>query len=488
SPLAVDDIGSMGPIGFADWLDEDPSRTSEPYVPIAVADPLRTAVASDAGPWITELEALSGRLRHPTLMAAVVGGIRQAASAGMLEIDWSRIVGLAELQTEALESGPASWHDAPLAVVDLLKWGLDEDRLALELLPRVHAALRSIVIEPSLATDAGPEVADVDGESLFSEAINSLPMRALEADYALFLFSHRAGDPAPWAEAFTALLEETLVRDDRAGRLAPHLVAPLLAQYLHFHPSAGHLLNAVLGNPVADELNSGVLATLVRFGSPQNGAFLRLIREHLVAFLLKGREEDDRTRERAATWVVYGYVWQVANFPLDDVLSVLQEAGHLGIGIEQYGRALMGSKTLKPENIAVALEFWDRALGLPDESAAGLAGFGWWTETLIPDSEWLSRISRTLERTGGTIGWGHEVARRCATLAVSEEEALVTLQRLARGAENQWAVARWRDHFVRALEVSAGVQELYSARRELIEVLLDRGEYDFRSYLDEPGS
>ena len=108
-------------------------------------------------------------------------------------------------------------------------------------------------------------------------------------------------------------------------------------------------------------------------------------------------------------------------------------------------------------------------------------GFGWWSETAIQDDDWLDRMHRTLTLSGGVIDWDHEVVRRLAMIPRSE--ALHSLELLVTGAQNPWTVRYWEDDLRQALEQASAHPELDEARRDLVEAVLGKQLYEFRSYL-----
>ncbi len=181
------------------------------------------------------------------------------------------------------------------------------------------------------------------------------------------------------------------------------------------------------------------------------------------------------------TWLAaWGVVDASANGVMRSFLEVASSSSRHK-ALESLGRALHRSKDpIDDAALRRVVALWEAWEAAPRTDEADLAAFGWWFSSTALAPTWtLPVLERVLVKTGGSLDWDHDVAKRLAALAGTfPAEVAVCLARFVDGG-NASRVSRCASS-IRGTLVTLSSAGHGQVARSVASRLVARGWSDFR--------
>ena len=494
SPLEADEVDSLGPQGLVEWISnwkpEDGIRSATPEM---LGRAIAEAVGRDVMKWTIDLPSTLEGLKEPVYIRGVFAGLTEAAKESHLaDEELEPIVMAAELVwTEPWQSAlelrdtfdfDPDWTRTRQQVVDLFVELARKDGKVAPYVDRIAAMLE----QECWKTESTIGVTPADP---FTSALNKANTQALRAliDLALHAYRHKLGDA--WSHTIFGIIEAQLSGDADENSLA---VAALAAVYwtqllLLDDERAEGLRDLVFGPPHTEGLKTVVLESSIKYSRPTK-RLLGGLKEHLLLYLAQvGVEVDNDGQSQAITWLLLGYLWEVEGWlNLDELLAFLLQIEQLSHAAGDYGRILKNTDPLPEELQQRAVEFWESALNTGAEPVQ-YRGFGWWSETALPDETWLPLIRRTLDLSQGGVDWLDGLIERLSRLT-HDIRAVEALEVVLSGPDKDpWAFRLVEKQILAALEAARDAHGKTPVFQRIVELLLERELYQFRKFLVDQG-
>lgn len=433
----------------------------------------------------------------PAYFYGFINGLQKALENDK-SFDWEPVLAACEVATGRVDEGPTqnretTWRDARMAVVRLLKRGLEGKTGEIPFTARERLwALISRLVEdpdPTPADEARYGPPNMDPETY---SLNTTRGAAFHALFLYLLWHHRqAGAPKRWStleqdpEA-SAVLDAHLdpERDPSVGVRAAY--GWWLPYLLDRDPDwVRDRATRIVGRSETDLERAAWEGFLLR-GGPSSAA-LEMFGPTYAAYAeqLAAREDKPETGARAGDplqffidHLVKAWLWRPemrAELPLRTLLAsgkawlvaeVVEEAGRL------IGRT--EAKDISPELAAAYRDLWafvlETTANLDGEGLkTALAPFIWWFDSELSADWTLPELLRLLEG-GMTPDPDFAVFRRLPSVAAAHpEETLRVIERLAEDGEERWTLRVHEGEIRQVLEFSIHSEdELVRARTEAV--------------------
>jgi hypothetical protein len=486
------------------------------------ADGLGNAVTSTVSQRVAEFIAVASQFKtlDPTYARAFFAGVISALNNGV-KLDWKPILELATWvasQPRAIAGrkggllvADPDWGWTRDTVIDLLKAGFTGGE---ERLPYEHRALAWRALVP-LTDDPYPAHEDEQGETFDPSflSINCTRGRALFAvmEYAQWVRkAENARKPPEGLPANFDMMPEVREILDRHLDISqePRLtIRSVYGQALSFLASLDwEWFRANVGRilPLGQD-GSAYFKTawesFVVFNHPHETllrelepAYRKAIADINAPRMLKSpASPDDSLSEHLMVYYWRGQLTFEGKDGLLENFYTQASDGVRGHAMWFVGRSVAGSQDAAPPEVFERLKnLMELRLRVIEQNAATapftkeLAAFGWWFTADKLDDEWsLEMLLKVLHRTK-TIDGGMDVVKMLAGLSSRHPVACVAcLDLIVQGDRDNWALigvdVEARQIIKAALD--SGQHDAVMSARRLVELLIARGHYGFRSLL-----
>lgn len=465
SPYTAEEFADMPPLDaaalVAAWRPEPDKGTWSSSV-WDLASALERVIAADVDSWAADPVAVVTALREPGYVERYLrvlekNAIQLAGSIAPImeavQLFRTRPWEPAQLSRSQMEPGLA-WEALDRTVVEMVgafanaeaDFGAHID-LAWQLTSELVGSLPDEL--PPLDEPEDQEAHD----GAYGRAINRTYGQALQTAVSLGWLGHRRDRIAP--PIFIELLDQIL---EVPGSVGAELRSVLAA----FRPVLEHVVGDWLERRHTDLFASDVgqvaFQTTLKYSRPTPWLYEHY-RTRIAEAALAGVPN-------AVDLPLIGYLWEIPRFTVPSILgSYKSDVEVLRATASQIASLVQDTKADDPM-VARALAFWDGMLDGAGSTVPSLAlgGAGRWVfvESVSVD-DWISRMDRTLQLTGGEVELATEVADRC--LDVQPSEAGLRMLRLMQGRGEPWE----RDHVGRT-----AVDALRSASGHAVGAEFDR--------------
>jgi len=446
---------------------------------------------------------------HPTYVTELLRGARDLVGKGA-RIPWEQVVELGEKLDRAADTPEASWMRE--ALLTLLISGVDSATAspATELSERI---LGILMVELEAAREYPTESAGRYGVDTLSRAINSFQGKAVESVIRFAVWRGRSWDHKRGTLRLER--EEPGIASALARWLAARTDQALLARpvfglhlesltWLDPHWVRSHTDALFPSNPEWTPFYESTWLAYLEYARPYEKSLEYFRAQYLRSVSQLSSASGEPRGERAAPSKLAEhlmvYYWQgfLPRESADEMLERFFDQAPLSLrahAIGFIGRSLHGAEELHAEvsERLFSLLDWresviERISASPDRrrEAAELRQFGWWCESpLLPAERTLGHLKKVL-LLAGAVEPDHVVAE--SLVAWSREHPLMvadSLKLLIEGAEEEWAVASWREEANAILQVlfKSSDERVLARARAIVQSLLERGLPEFRELL-----
>jgi hypothetical protein len=491
------------------------------------ADGLAGALTSTIAQRPTEFIAVASQFKtlDPTYARAFFAGVTSALKNGV-KLDWEPVLELATwvvTQPRAIAGrkgglmvADPDWGWTRDSIIDLLKVGFD---IGEERLPYEHRVLAWGALLP-LTNDPSPSLESEQGERFDPSfvSINSTRGRALFAvmEYAQWVRKYEnARKPAEAPPVNLDVMPEVREILDRHldFRQEPTLtIRSVYGQDLSFlagldwewfRANVGHVLP--LGRDESAYFNAA-WESFVVFNQP-NDTLLRELepayRKAIADINLPRTMSSPASPEDSLADHLMAYYWrghltfEGKDRLLEDFYTHASDSVR-GHAMWYIGRSVAGWDDAAPQEVFERLRsLMERRLHVVERSVSSapfakeLAGFGWWfTADKFGDAWSLGMLLKVLRLTKETEG-GMDVVKLLAELAAQYPlECVACLDLMVQGDRDNWVLVGVEVEARKTIKAAldSGQHDTVVAARSLVELLIARGQYGFRSLLSESAS
>jgi hypothetical protein len=484
------------------------------------ADGLGGALTSTVIQRPTEFIAVVHQFKalDPTYARAFFAGVTAAVKSGV-KFDWQPVLefatwvstqprGIANRKGGLMVADP-DWGWTRDSIIDLLKAGFGEERL-----PYEHRRLAWSALVP-LTDDPFPSLEDEKGERFEPSfvSINSTRGRALYAvlEYAQWVRkvenARKSSEAPPVTLGVMPEVKEVLDRHLDISREPTLTIRSVYGQELSFlagldwewfHANLGRILPLEQGDT---KYFNAAWESFVVFNQPYDNllrelepAYRKAIAEMNQPRMMRSPESPEH---RLADHLI-AYYWR-GNITFESQDRLLEDFyAHAPESVRGHamwfiGRSMGGWDDAAPKEVFDRLRsLMERRLNVAEQSGSiapylkELAGFGWWFTSEKFDDDWsLQMLLKVLRLTKKTEG-GMDVVKVLAGLSSRFPlECVACLDLMIEGDRGEWVLigveAEAREVIKTALD--SGQHDAVVAARRLVELLIARGQYEFRSLL-----
>jgi len=486
------------------------------------ADGLGSALTSSVIHRPTEFITVVDKFKalDPTYARAFFTGVTAAVKSGA-KVDWKPVLefamwvntqprGIANRRGGLLVADP-DWGWTRDSIIDLLKAGFDSGE---ERLPYEHRVLAWSALLP-LTNDPFPSVEDEKGERFEPSfvSINSTRGRALHTvlEYAQWVRKAENARKPPESSTVTlgVMPEVREVLDRHLDiRQEPTLtIRSVYGQELSFLASLdwewfrANIARILPLDQDDSRYFNAAWESFVVFNQPYDNllrelqpAYRKAVAEMNQPRMMRSPESPE---SRLADHLI-AYYWR-GNITFESEDRLLEDFyTHASESVRGHamwfiGRSIGGWDDAAPKEVFDRLKsLMERRLGVAEQSASiapylkELAGFGWWfTSEKFADDWSLQMLLRVLRLTGKIEG-GMDVVKILAGLSPQFPfESVACLDLMIQGDRDEWVLigveAEAREAIKTALD--SGQHDAVVTAHRLVEVLIAKGQYEFRSLL-----
>lgn len=517
SPKSSEDLAKMTVDEVIEYLSTWKPGTNI-FAP--TADGLGGALTSSVIQRPTEFIAVVHQFKalDPTYARAFFAGVTAVVKGGV-KFDWQPVLefamwvstqprGIANRKGGLMVADP-DWGWTRDSIINLLKAGFDEERL-----PYEHRMLAWNALVP-LTDDPFPSLEDEKGERFEPSfvSINSTRGRALYAvlEYARWVRKVENARKSPEAPAVTLgvmpEVKEVLDRHLDTSREPTLTIRSVYGQELSFlawldwewfRVNLGRILPLEPGDT---KYFNAAWESFVVFNQPYDNllqelepAYRKAIAEMNQPRMMRSPESPE---SRLADHLI-AYYWRgKLNFEgkdrlLEDFYTHASK-GVRGHAMWFIGRSVGGWDDAAPKEVFNRLRsLMERRLSVAEQSPSiepyvrELTGFGWWFTAEKFDDEWSVKMLLRVLRLTKKIEAGMDVVKVLAGLSSRFPiECIACLDMMIQGDRDNWvllgAEAEARQTIKAALD--SGQHDTVMVARRLVEFLIARGRFEFRSLL-----
>lgn len=434
SPMSAEELHSVDPLKaaarIAAWRPDPQGWT--PYGARQLGQELESVVKDNLESWTDDPLLIVTRLRHPTYISHYLRAIAAAGTDSHLPVDaLLDVIGLVRTHPwppSNLGSGRGSdeydtnWRRAEQTAVDLIKAFADADTPFGERAEEVWCFLER-------------QVTDRSEPSLFSplrerdpsqRAINRPCTRALEAMIHLIASEYRLTGTVSYMRA-TDIFEQSLRLTGTDGEEYRAILAPHVEFFrLAFSQWTEQHLELFFGSEAPGQMGQLSFDEYIKWGQPK-ACLLQKYRSKL-------RDAVRRNVDRALYFMLLAMLDKTPGYSIQENIDFLSQPPPL---LSQAGATiarLVNQSDAQTQHLTVAVRFWKQAL----KTTSSLAGFGWFSEVKLLDSDlWAQLTLETLRKSHGRIHWGNGIIERIATMSQTET-TLEILNRLLERPSTDW--------------------------------------------------
>jgi hypothetical protein len=524
SPKSSEDLAKMTLDEVIDYL---ASWKPGNNIFAATADGLGGALTSAVMQRPAEFIAVVHQFKalDPTYARAFFAGVAATVKSGV-KVDWKPVLefatwvstqprGIANRKGGLMVADP-DWGWTRDSIIDLLKAGFENGE---ERLPYEHRMLAWKALVP-LTDDPFPSLEDEKGERFEPSfvSINSTRGRALYAVLAYAQWVRRIENERKSAETPPVTLgvmpevKEVLDRHLDTSREPTLTIRSVYGQELSFlagldwgwfRANIGRILPLEQGD---SKYFNAAWESFVVFNQPYDNllrelepAYRKAIAEMNQPRMMRSPESpEDRLADHLIAYYWRGHIsFDGKDQLLDDFYTHASE-GVRGHAMWFIGRSVGGWGDAAPKEVFDRLRvLMERRLNLAEQSVLiapyvkELAGFGWWFTSEKFGDEWSLKMLLKVLRLTKKIEGGMDVVKVLAELSSRFPlECVACLDLMVQGDRDNWVLvgveAEARQTIKSAL--NSGQHDAAMAARRLVELLIARGQYGFRSLLSESAS
>lgn len=515
SPLEIEAAATMSTAelaAFASGVPDSEDRYSSPEEGLGLT--LQSLARDEPARFSAGLLDFVGL--KPVYVRSVLSGLWEAAKDRPSEIDWERVLQLAEwvfAQPRELEGGSGGtysdldpgWVWTIKAIADLLEAGLRSRAVDPACRERVWQVITTLLRDPEESVSVGIDAA--------SDSLNMTRGRAMHAAilYANWLFEANrvSGELPPRSfdtnspevvEVFDAHLDQS-VEASSAVRGAYGMQISLLAKLdPEWLSSRASRLFSVGADGDFDELGYPTWASYLRYGG-RHLEVMRLLRgQYEVAAAVLGSHEGRREEGESdlAEHIGVMYWHGMLGYEPDDplLLQFLASAPaklrhHF---LEYLGHSLRQAPTPVGEEVLRRLaSLWESRVTALSETRDffELKAFGWWMSSDAFEPGWsLDRLLEVLQ-LAKEVDPDHLVVASLADMDGDDlPRALTCLLLIIETDREGWGVYGWKDDALRLIQKGLSNTGETARRRatDAANILIARGFPEFRSLLEGSSS
>jgi hypothetical protein len=443
-----------------------------------LASTLENVIKDDVPAWIADPEAVVKALREPgyieRYLRAITTKPKETGVAMPAILQTVRVIREQRWERAKLSASKTdpdiAWDSVDRTIVEMIGTLANNEA-------NLHAEADLDLawdLARELARDLPDDLGDIDafadtsrGDDPLSRAVNRPHSKGLEA--ALWLGWWERRNLAQARPALATILDEALEIPGAVGAEMRAIVA-----------ANRHIVEHIAHDWMerrADDLFGGDLGSItfdqtLTWGRPTPW-FLGRFPMRLAAASLRGVDH-------AAAWVLLGHLWEEPGYSTETIIESYDgDVEALKAAAKEMASLVQDIEPDDPMRDR-ALQFWD---GLVDADraavpAAALVGLGRWIYVAAVGLEdWLDRMDRTLQLTGGAIDMPIEVADRCKEAQPSEQG--LRMLRLMQGHGETWEKAQIAGTAADALRTASG-HGIGPEFNRLRDRLLELGHIDVR--------
>lgn len=460
------------------------------------------------------------RTLDPTYARSFFAGVTAIVKGGT-KVDWKPVLefatwvstqprGIANRRGGLLVADP-DWGWTRDSIIDLLKAGFESGE---ERLPHEHRILAWNALVP-LTDDPFPSLEDEKGERFEPSfvSINSTRGRALYAvlEYAQWVRNvenaRKSPEAAPVTLGVMPEVKEVLDRHLDISREPTLTIRSVYGQELSFLASLDwEWFRANLGRILPlEQANSKYFEaawdSFVVFNQPYDNllrelepAYRKAVAEMNQPRMMRSPESpESRLADHLIAYYWRGNIaFESKDRLLEDFYTRAPESVR-GHAMWFIGRSVGGWDDAAPKEVFDRLRsLMERRLRIAEQSASitpyakELAGFGWWFTSEKFDDEWSLKILLSVLRLTKKIEGGMDVVKVLAGLSPQFPlECVASLDLMIQGDRDEWVLigveAEARQVIKTALD--SGQHDAVVAASRLVELLIARGQYEFRKLL-----
>src|ERR1019366_2951915 len=263
------------------------------------------------------------------------------------------------------------------------------------------------------------------------------------------------------------LLTNTLNMSGLDGEHYRAIIAPRIAFLRHVAPRwVEEHRHRLFGDGAPDNLGQRTIDLALADGLPDPWLL-----EHF-----RGQVQDavQRATDQALEHYLVAMLREVPGYSVDDAVTFFQPLGKLSDAGQALGR-LLGNNEAAAGHVALAAQFWEKAISISQGTPESLTGFGWYANIPGLDDVTWNRLTRlTLTITRGRIDWAHRVADRAAHQQPTADTLEIHSQ-LLRGVSDSWEQRLVLDIATAAIKKATDPQTGTAEYKRLRTALLERG-------------
>jgi hypothetical protein len=519
SPKSSEDLAKMTVDEVIDYL-ASWKPGSDIFSP--TADGLGGALTSSVIQRPAEFIAVVDQFKSldPTYARAFFAGVTATVKGGT-KVDWKPVLefatwvstqprGIANRRGGLMVADP-DWGWTRDSIIDLLKAGFESGE---ERLPYEHRMLAWNALVP-LTDDPFPSLEDEKGERFEPSfvSINSTRGRALYAVLEYAQWVRKVENARKSSESPTVSLDampevkEVLDRHLDTNREPTLTIRSVYGQELSFlagldwewfRANLGRILPLEQGD---SKYFNAAWESFVVFNQPYDNLLRELEPAYRKAIAEMNQPRMMRSPEspecRLADHLI-AYYWR-GNISFEGKDRLLEDFyTHASESVRGHamwfiGRSVGGWDNAAPKEVFDRLRsLMERRLNVAEQSASitpyikELAGFGWWFTSEKFDDEWSLKMLLKVLRLTKKVEGGMDLVKVLAGLSPQFPfECVACLDLMIQGDRDEWVLigveAEAREAIKTALD--SGQHDAVMAARRLVELLIARGQYGFRSLL-----
>jgi hypothetical protein len=467
TPYAEEELRAMAPDEAACMIAAWRPDPGKPLTgPRELARTLESVVKSAPALWAAMPLRMGTLLREPVYLSHYIRGIAGAESLGGVpagELADLILLAFAHPWQPTAIGDPTydydpDWRQTESAALDLIVALARTDLGPAGREDAIWDLLERQVLDRGQATLAP----DMD---TLTQVLNRPCTCALQAVLDLMGHEHRRDGTV--RDAALNVLTDTLAVSGLDGEHYRAIIAPRIAFLRHVAPRwVEEHRDRLFGDGAPDNLGQVTIDLALAYGLPDPWLL-----EHF-----RGQVQDavQRATGQALEHYLVAMLREVPGYGVDDVVTFLRSLSKVSDAGQALGR-LLGSNEAAAGHVALAAQFWEKAISVSQGAPESLTGFGWYANIPgLDDITWNRLTRQTLMITRGRIDWAHRVADRAAHQQPTPDTLEIQSQ-LLRGLSDYWEQRLVLDIATTAIKKATDPQTGTAEYERLRTGLLERG-------------